>query len=53
MICIEKNLIEYLKRRKIMSDEWKSFRENAKIIEEEFAKNLENPVWANGHQDRR
>ena len=36
-----------------MSDEWKSFRENAKIIEEDFAKNLENPVWANGHQNRR
>jgi len=31
----------------------KSFGEQAKIIEEEFSKNLENTVWANGHQNRR
>ena len=36
-----------------MNDKWKSFREEAKIIEEEFSKNLENPTWANGHQNRR
>ena len=32
---------------------WEEFRERAKIIERDFAKNLENPVWANGHQNRR
>ena len=32
---------------------WEEFRNKAKIIEEEFAKNLENTVWANGHQNRR
>ena len=36
-----------------MTDEWKKFREEAKAVEEDFAKNLENPVWANGHQNRR
>ncbi len=36
-----------------MDDKWKAFREEAKKIEEEFAKHLENPVWANGHQNRR
>jgi len=36
-----------------MNDKWKSFREAAKKIEEEFAKNLENPIWANDHQNRR
>ena len=36
-----------------MNDKWKAFREEAKKIEEEFAKHLENPVWANGHQHRR
>ena len=31
----------------------KSFGEKAKIDEAEFAKNLENTVWANDHQNRR
>ena len=30
---------------------WKEFRERAKIVEESFAKNLTNPVWANDYQD--
>jgi len=30
---------------------WKEFRERAKIVEESFAKNLINPVWANDYQD--
>ena len=32
---------------------WEEFREKAKLTEEEFAKNLGNPIWANGHQNRR
>ena len=32
---------------------WREFREKAKIVEEEFAKNLENPVWANDNQNLR
>ena len=34
-----------------MSDKWKSFREEAKIVEEEFAKNLENPIQASNNQN--
>ena len=34
-----------------MSDKWKSFREEAKIVEEEFAKNLENPIQADKNQN--
>ena len=30
---------------------WKEFKERAKIVEESFAKNLTNPVWANDYQD--
>ena len=30
---------------------WKEFRERAKIVEESFAKNLIDPVWANDYQD--
>jgi len=30
---------------------WKEFKERAKIVEESFAKNLINPVWANDYQD--
>ena len=32
---------------------WEEFIEKAKIVEEEFAKNLENPVCANGQQHSR
>ena len=34
-----------------MSDEWKSFREEAKIVEEDFAKNLEKPIQADKNQN--
>jgi|SRR5210317_1131094 hypothetical protein len=30
---------------------WQEFRARAKIIEENFAKNLKDPVWANDYQD--
>jgi hypothetical protein len=30
---------------------WQEFRARAKIIEQNFAKNLDNPVWANDYQD--
>ena len=30
---------------------WKEFRERAKIVEESFAKNLTDPIWANDYQD--
>jgi hypothetical protein len=30
---------------------WQEFRARAKIIEENFAKNLTNPKWANDYQD--
>jgi hypothetical protein len=30
---------------------WQEFRARAKIIEQNFAKNLNNPVWANDYQD--
>ena len=34
-----------------MSDEWKSFREEAKIVEEDFTRNLENPTRADNNQN--
>ena len=34
-----------------MSDKWKSFREEAKIVEEDFAKNLEKPIQADKNQN--
>ena len=30
---------------------WQEFRARAKIIEQNFAKNLKDPVWANDYQD--
>ena len=30
---------------------WQEYRARAKIIEENFAKNLKDPVWANDYQD--
>ena len=30
---------------------WQEFKARAKIIEENFAKNLTNPKWANDYQD--
>jgi len=30
---------------------WKEFRERAKIVEENFAKNLTDPVWANDYEN--
>ena len=36
-----------------MKDKWKSFREAAKKIEEDFAKNLENPIQADKNQNFR
>jgi len=36
-----------------MNDKWKSFREAAKKIEEDFAKNLENPIQADKNQNFR
>jgi len=30
---------------------WQEYRARAKIIEQNFAKNLDNPVWANDYQD--
>ena len=30
---------------------WEEFRKRAKLIEEDFAKNLENPTWADNNQN--
>ena len=30
---------------------WKEFRERAKIVEESFAKNLTDPIWANDYEN--
>jgi len=30
---------------------WQEYRARAKIIEENFAKNLKDPIWANDYQD--
>ena len=35
----------------VKKEEWKSFREEAKIVEKEFAKNLENPIQASNNQN--